>query len=192
MRQSMDALTNLAFLYILAGGMLPHHNGLFDSVTQNIEDVTGESVDALTGTGVEEMAFATDDFADADYGGVDDFDGDTAQLDDYDGQNFGGDALDSNDVFGVSYGERRIGDQDDLAAYLGHGDGVFADSSQFGDIGVADKSIAFRYGDNAEGCDGDADDADCGDCGDGVGQVDCGDCDVEDILNSLASIIFED
>jgi len=54
MRQSMDSLTNLAYLYILAGGMLPDLG--FESVVDNLQSVTGEAIDNLQGLGVEELS----------------------------------------------------------------------------------------------------------------------------------------
>eukprot|EP00531_Pseudo-nitzschia_arenysensis_P007343 CAMPEP_0116141278 /NCGR_PEP_ID=MMETSP0329-20121206/14296_1 /TAXON_ID=697910 /ORGANISM="Pseudo-nitzschia arenysensis, Strain B593" /LENGTH=457 /DNA_ID=CAMNT_0003636449 /DNA_START=149 /DNA_END=1522 /DNA_ORIENTATION=- len=54
MRQSMDSLTNLAFLYILAGGMLPPLG--FDSVMENFRNRTGEAIDNMQGIGVEEFS----------------------------------------------------------------------------------------------------------------------------------------
>lgn len=64
-RQSMDALTNLAFLYsyILAGGMLPGGR-LLDGVAHNVEEMTGTPIENLVGTGEEEMTFDTEAFAD--------------------------------------------------------------------------------------------------------------------------------
>lgn len=53
MQRSMDTLSNLAFLYILAGGMLPHHG--FGNVTGYLEDNLGEGLDGYHGVGVEEV-----------------------------------------------------------------------------------------------------------------------------------------
>ena len=60
MRQSMDSLTNLAFLYILAGGMLPELG--FESVAENFQNVTGEAMENLQGIGVEEFSSEIDGF----------------------------------------------------------------------------------------------------------------------------------
>jgi len=54
MRQSMDSLAHLAFLYILAGGMLPDLG--FESIAESIENATGEAMDILQGTGIEELS----------------------------------------------------------------------------------------------------------------------------------------
>jgi hypothetical protein len=71
MRQSMDTLSNLAFLHILAGGILPHG---FGHVAHHIENVTGGSIDSFQGTGLDEVINDTEatDFNPDDYGGVGD------------------------------------------------------------------------------------------------------------------------
>ena len=149
----MDNLTNLAFLYILAGGMIPHHG--FESVAQNLQDVTGESVDNLQGTGVEEIssdidgtATGNDYFGDYDNGynadGMDDIHNNTLDAPDYYGYGDvgGGGGMDNNEGFN------------------------FQDAGGFG---------------NDFGADAGTGDADCGDGGD----IDCGDCDVGDILGAF-------
>ena len=65
MRQSMDSLTNLAYLYILAGGMLPNLG--FESVTENLQNVTGEDIDDLQGIGVEEISSDIDGWMEGSY-----------------------------------------------------------------------------------------------------------------------------
>jgi len=50
MRRSISHLSNLAFLYLLSGGMLPHG---FDNVAGNIEAVTGVNIKNLQGMGTE-------------------------------------------------------------------------------------------------------------------------------------------
>ncbi|VEU39252.1 unnamed protein product [Pseudo-nitzschia multistriata] len=60
MRQSMDSLTNLTYLYILAGGMLPSHG--FESIAENLETKTGEALDSIQGIGVEELSSDIDGF----------------------------------------------------------------------------------------------------------------------------------
>jgi len=55
MRQNVDFMTNLAFLYILAGGHLPA-GGLFDGVVHNLQDVLGGSVEDYEGVGMEDTA----------------------------------------------------------------------------------------------------------------------------------------
>jgi len=52
-QHSIDSLSNLAFLYILAGGMLPPG---FDDIANNIEDIAGGGIDEYYGLGIEEMA----------------------------------------------------------------------------------------------------------------------------------------
>jgi metacaspase-1 len=54
MKQSMDQMTNLAFLYLMAGEMLPGLN-LFTDVARNIEQATGRNVEVFLGTGVSEL-----------------------------------------------------------------------------------------------------------------------------------------
>lgn len=51
MQRNMSSLSNLAFLYLLAGGMLPHG---FDNVAANIEDVTGGNLDDYYGMGMDD------------------------------------------------------------------------------------------------------------------------------------------
>lgn len=52
MQKSFDSLSNLAFLYILAGGFLP---GGFGNVTDHLTDVLGRPVDFFHGAGAAEM-----------------------------------------------------------------------------------------------------------------------------------------
>lgn len=52
-QHSMDSLSNLAFLYVLAGGLLPEG---FEDITNNIEDVTGGDIDHYYGMAIEEIA----------------------------------------------------------------------------------------------------------------------------------------
>lgn len=75
-QHSMDSLTNLAFLYILAGGTLA---GGFDDVIKNIEDVAGGTIGDYYGTGVEQMA---DDISAAEP--VVDYNAQTDHTEDYD------------------------------------------------------------------------------------------------------------
>jgi hypothetical protein len=71
MRQSMDSLSNLAFLHILAGGILPHG---FGHVAHHIESVTGGNIDDFQGTGLDEMLNDSEatDFNPNEYGDVGD------------------------------------------------------------------------------------------------------------------------
>lgn len=52
MRENMSSLSNLAFLYILAGGILPHG---FENVAEHIESNVDGNLDDYYGTGVEEI-----------------------------------------------------------------------------------------------------------------------------------------
>lgn len=52
MRENMNSLSNLAFLYILAGGILPHG---FENVADHIESNLVGDLDDYYGTGVEEI-----------------------------------------------------------------------------------------------------------------------------------------
>jgi metacaspase-1 len=52
MRENMSSLSNLAFLYILAGGILPSG---FENVTENIANNVDGNLDDYFGTGVEEI-----------------------------------------------------------------------------------------------------------------------------------------
>ncbi|KAG7366735.1 caspase domain containing protein [Nitzschia inconspicua] len=158
MRQSMDALTNLAFLYILAGGMLPG-GGIMDSVAQNLQQLTGESIDNLTGTGMEEMTFDTEAFQDDAYG-MDQSAFDGGQWDGYDGQDLGS------------------GNADGFVAVENDYDGA-GDDGAFGDVfrsqgdGGIDTGTDFTAGDGGLNC------------GEDGGDVDCGECDVTDIFSSI-------
>lgn len=59
-RQSMDQLSHLALLYVLAGGMLPD-GMLFEGLRGRIADTAGvASVDELQGIGVEELTYDTE------------------------------------------------------------------------------------------------------------------------------------
>lgn len=60
MNRSLDTLSNLAFLYILAGGVLPIHG--FENVTDNLESNLDGDLDGYQGVGVEEVQDA--DFVD--------------------------------------------------------------------------------------------------------------------------------
>lgn len=52
MQKNFDSLSNLAFLYILAGGFLP---GGFGNVVDHLSDTLGQPVDEFYGTGAAEM-----------------------------------------------------------------------------------------------------------------------------------------
>jgi metacaspase-1 len=157
MRQSMNSLTNLAFLYILAGGMLPMEGGLFDSVAQHLQNVTGESIESLTGTGVEDMAFDSEAFH------QDNFGMDNLALDGgCNASDGGGLGMDGNNIFDSGNREFNQTDADQDGgtfgtAFRSHGDGV--------DVGNGD--------DSGLNCSGEGD------------EIGCGDCDVVDILSNI-------
>jgi hypothetical protein len=133
MRQSMNALTHLAFLYILAGGIL--QDGLFSSVTEYLQDVTGESIDSLTGIGVEDMAFDTEAFHEDTFG-TDSF------------------ALDGgNGIFDSGIRDYDQGDDGDYGEAFGSTFRSQGDGADFGDAG-----------DGGLDCAAGGDDVDCGDC----------------------------
>ena len=76
MRENMSSLSNLAFLYILAGGVLPHG---FENVADHIESNIDCDLDESYGTGVEEidadnMAMDYNQDIDRDMLGVSEFD----------------------------------------------------------------------------------------------------------------------
>ena len=58
-QRNMSSLSNLAFLYLLAGGMLPHG---FDNVVENIEDVTGGNIEDYQGMGMDDAAQDAGDY----------------------------------------------------------------------------------------------------------------------------------
>ena len=53
MKQNFNTLSNLAFLYLLAGGGLPSIG--FHNITNNIENVTGSAVSDFQGSGMDEI-----------------------------------------------------------------------------------------------------------------------------------------
>jgi len=184
MRSSMDSLTNLAFLYILAGGLLPHTG--FESVTENFHNVTGETMDELQGTGVEELS--SDLQGENYYGYEDGADADADAADDY--ANGGGE-----DNIGDTTGEDVDGDDVGNVDYGGGDDG--------GD-GMIDSSMN-NYGDPGGGYGGNGG----GDMGDGndfattandnmgadEGGVDCGggdDCDCCDAFGEILGAFLDD
>jgi hypothetical protein len=57
MQRNMTSLSNLAFLYVLAGGVLPHG---FGNVAENIQNVTGCNLEEFQGMGMEEADDAQD------------------------------------------------------------------------------------------------------------------------------------
>jgi hypothetical protein len=164
MRQSMDSLTNLAYLYILAGGMLPG-GGLFDSVMQNIFEVTGESVEQHFGTGVEELSFDTDVAPDYSENVVDNGTLYALQGGDNDENLYDNYVVDVSDA----------GQPDTI--------GLRQDVDYGGDVNDFGGGPHLRYdddlGQNAFG------ETVAGGCGEGGGDIDCGDCAVGDILGSL-------
>lgn len=76
MQRNMSSLSNLAFLYILAGGMLPHG---FGNVAETIEDTTGGNLEDYQGMGMDD----TDVAQDGGYGDVPEDGGDVADADGY-------------------------------------------------------------------------------------------------------------
>jgi hypothetical protein len=182
MRQSMDSLTNLAYLYILAGGMLPDLG--FESVTENLQNVTGEVIDNLQGIGVEELTSDIDGYMDGfsmSSGVVEDSKGYTNDLDgtscaagdlgdDGGDAAFGGDQIENagdfdpqSTGFTTTSGENIV--------YCNDGGGV--NVSDGPDLeGVRDGFFVDDYGG----------DANCG-------ETDCDDCDV---VGAVLGALFED
>lgn len=162
MRQSMDSLTNLAFLYILAGGMLPDLG--FESVVDNLQNVTGEAIDNLQGLGVEELSSDMNGWVngyDMDSGVVDGTRVDTDTNDFYDG----GDLGDNGGGGDTDYGGDEIANRGDYDfTDEMNGDGIFVSNDPGGFSGE-------DYGD-----------ADCGDT----------DCDCCFALGEVLSAILED
>ena len=169
MRQGMDILTNLAFLHILAGGILPMG---FDNVAHNIESTTGGNIDDFQGMGLDEFVGDTEtsgfDTDVGDYGnGGGDFGNDVD----------GGDLGWNGDVEDVPEGD--VGDS--VPGFAGDCDDNFGDGGEVLDSGVmsdnmlrssaGDGGVAFGgqdyshpFADNVTG----ADDVDCDAC------IDCG------------------
>lgn len=122
-KQNMDSLSNLCFLYILAGGMLPSG---FENVTSNIEDMVDGDIDDYQGLGSEDMAindaYGTDYIPDDDptdgsnYNNVDvgNYDGADSDSNTNTGDNivneddFGDDVLANADEDGGDYGQSNV------------------------------------------------------------------------------------
>ena len=167
MRQSMDSLTNLSFLYILAGGMLPDFG--FESIAENLQSATGETMDALQGTGVEEFSSDLDGGINGyGLGNGDDVDDamnytsglETGNVDTgFDDSNvdYGGNGVDDFDLQNTDIAENAYGDGDRGDAFFG----------AFRDTYFADETVG---------------DADCGD-------VNCGDADCNDGCDVVGAIL---
>ena len=154
MKQSMDSLTNLAFLYILAGGMLPDLG--FESVTENLQNVTGETIDNLQGVGVEEFSSDVDGWNNGVTDGTGDYSPTNMEETSYTGGNFGND--DGNAMLG--------GDEADNADFFNRENTTFNnDGDAFDTSGVVDGFDAGDYGGDAD-CGGN----DCDGC-DAVGEI---------------------
>lgn len=195
-RQSMDSLTNLAYLYILAGGMLPDHG--FESVAQHLQTITGETVDNLQGTGVEELSSDINgninNFYNSNTDVVTDAIDDNTNLgeavgDDGDfvgdgGVDYGGDRIDNTGDFdlqntAVVTGENvAYGDGDDGGGFgdtfVGR-DGIHDGNGGPNMEGIRDSFVTDDYG--AEG-----------DCG----ENDCGGCDGCDVIGLVYVALFDD
>lgn len=186
MQRNMDALTNLAFLYILAGGMLPF-GGLFEGIGSAIENVTGGALDSFQGTGLDEM---TNDTTAVDWDpGTDGFEDDVDEADNFEDNEGFEDVGDYGDTEGYE-DARDYGDSGGFDADAGDmGNGDYADFGVFdtgqergGDFGGGDTNIMSSFG----GGDGDAGGFLGGDGADfdaGDGDVDCG-C-LGDVLGAL-------
>ena len=113
MRRNFNSLSNLAFLYILAGGMLPSTG--FESVQDNLEQTVDGDLDTYQGTALEELQGndeAPDDGFDAsnyedltatEYGNTEDGDGGFVN-EDYEDRDFSGGAYDAteNETFAAA------------------------------------------------------------------------------------------
>ena len=143
MQRNMTSLSNLAFLYILAGGMLPQH-GLFSNVTANIEDVTGGNVEDYQGMGMDDVDAAQDG---GDYGDV-------------------GNAVETGDAYGYGGDDGGVsdvgGDGPTVDGPVQGYDVVEGGEPTYGDIGE-DRDI---WGDGGGEFGGDW-------AGDGGGDADC-------------------
>eukprot|EP00957_Ditylum_brightwellii_P112180 8552996-Ditylum_brightwellii.AAC.1 len=105
--RNLDTLSNLAFLYVLAGGMLPSHG--FENVTNHIENNVDGTLDDYQGTCVEQLE-------------MDDVACEEAQFDDPEGVGYG-EGIDDDDVeYGHDYDDFG-GDDDTEERFVGNGDG---------------------------------------------------------------------
>lgn len=170
MRQSMDNLSNLAFLYFLAGGLFPPG---FGNVTSHLEDSLGGDLDGYQGTQVEEMteadAFDDSAFQEAyDSGAYDTGENYDGTDQDYGGEeaydNAGGDAFNSSENYNVVDGQ-------DVEPAM-YGDSNYGDAAR--DVGGYDTGDAGGgnvFGGGNDGDCGGGESADCGGCGEGIGDI---------------------
>ncbi|CAB9529489.1 Metacaspase-1 [Seminavis robusta] len=179
MQENLSMMSNLAFLYMLAGGILPHHNGLFDSVTDHLQntvdgdlsDYQGMMGDALVQD--TESAYDPTGLANAslDIAGSND----VGELEDVDI----GDALGGNDwadgaAEAGGYGD--VVDAEDVTRDFGGAD--YAADAGYG--GIVESPVAYdAFGGGQDAMDGD----------DGCGDDGCGDEGCGDILSSLADCL---
>uniref|UniRef100_A0A7S4EN29 Peptidase C14 caspase domain-containing protein n=1 Tax=Pseudo-nitzschia australis TaxID=44445 RepID=A0A7S4EN29_9STRA len=166
MRQSMDSLTNLAFLYILAGGMLPDLG--FESIAQNLENATGETMDNLQGIGVEELS--------SDIGGY---------TNDYtnDGDVVTGATCDNTDLTGIAGDDRDICSSNGDFAY--EGDEITGEDITYDiDSGGFDVDGGTNLGGAQDGFLADDYNPD-GDC-------EGNECDGCDVIGEILNTLFED
>jgi len=195
MRRNMGDLSNLAFLYVLAGGML--QPGLFDGVGTYISDVVGSDIGNYQGTGVEDAQGDYDDFGggggeydgngygdvgDQDYGTAADGANEAAMAQEY------GTVVDGRDVAANNIGDAPVVEGEMIS------DGAFSQGVTDYGSGNAASDATRNFEDNSttgyNDFGGGSGDEGCGD--DGCGNVDvsgddvgCGDCDVAEVLGAL-------
>lgn len=190
MRRNMTHLSNLAFLYVLAGGVL--QPGLFDGVGNYISDVVGSDIGDYQGTGIEDAQGDYDDF-----GGGGQYDGDVdgyGQADVGD-QNYA--VVDGQDIAADNIGDAPVVEGEmvsDGAFGQGMGDAVVpgTEVSDYGGGDAAADSVRNFADTSTSGYNdfgGGSEDEGCGvgeGCEDGGGDDDvgCGDC-AADVLGAL-------
>eukprot|EP00536_Pseudo-nitzschia_multiseries_P004413 jgi/Psemu1/302557/fgenesh1_kg.73_\ len=152
----MDSLTNLAFLYILAGGMLPDLG--FESIAETLENATGETMENLQGIGVEELSSDVDGCTSEYANGSDFVTDNNTDLD--------GTVNDDRDFIpedgGVDYGGDEITGED-----LNYG----VDSGGFDGFGASNlEDVQTDFIPDDYGADGDCGGNDCDGC-DAMGEI---------------------
>jgi len=181
MQRNMDTLSNLAFLYILAGGILPHHG--FGNVTDNLQSNLDGDLDGYQGVGLEEVQEA-DMVDDSAFQQATEYTGMGDQLNEGLDDNWMGDTGGEVDT-GVRFGGDDVGrgadvDQDAFAGGGYEDPGGFAEAGEYSSYypgavdqgGVGDSSGGGVFADPYGGGFEEAADVggDC-DCGEGLGDI---------------------
>lgn len=159
MQENLGMMSNLAFLYMLGGGMLPPTD-LFSNVTNHLQDTVGGDLGEYQGMMGDSLAQDMDANAFGDAADATDAVEGFGDMGDY-----GGDVGDMGDYGNVVAGE-------DVAQNFG------------GDAGYGDAGDAFAGGDGGEGFG-----FNFGDAADMAGDEGCGDEGCGDLLSTIADCL---